>query len=221
MSFDALAPNYRWLEFVLAGDKLQTCRTAFLGEVRGSQSVLILGEGIGRFLVECRRSLPAASITCIDASARMLELSKHRLESRGLSLKHTEFIHADALEWIPPRRAFDLIITHFFLDCFTPQQLKRLVVNLADAAMPDAEWLLADFQIPPAGLRRYRAQFIHFLMYAFFRAFARLPARKLTPPDELLRANHFELLRRNLSDWGLLHSDRWVRKVPLASRNMA
>ena len=29
-SFDLLAPHYRWMEFVLAGRKLQECRTVFL-----------------------------------------------------------------------------------------------------------------------------------------------------------------------------------------------
>src|SRR5215469_5978584 len=71
MSFDVLAPHYRWMEFVLAGKKLQRCRTAFLSQVADRQNVLLVGEGNGRFLVECRRSLKNARITCVDASARM------------------------------------------------------------------------------------------------------------------------------------------------------
>jgi ubiquinone/menaquinone biosynthesis C-methylase UbiE len=219
MSFDSLAAHYRWMEFVLAGDKLQVCRTAFLGDVHDAKNVLILGEGNGRFLVECRRDLPGSSITCLDASAKMLGLAKHRLESCGLSLKQVEFIHADALQWTPRQGAFDVIVTHFFLDCFSAQQLRRLVANLAEAALPDTEWLLADFCIPRTGPRRYRAQIIHYLMYSFFRVLAKLPARKLTPPDALLRAHHFGLRRRNVSEWGLLHSDRWVRTPQPSSIN--
>src|SRR5689334_20170063 len=113
MSFDLLAAHYRWLEFVLAGDKLQSCRTAFLGEVRRRQSVLILGEGNGRFLLHCRRALASAHITCVDASAPMLRLAQQRLARRGLSLREIEFIHTDALQWKPPAHSFDLIVTHF------------------------------------------------------------------------------------------------------------
>ena len=32
--------------------------------------------------------------------------------------------HADALEW-NPSGSYDLIVSHFFLDCFFPHQLER------------------------------------------------------------------------------------------------
>jgi ubiquinone/menaquinone biosynthesis C-methylase UbiE len=212
MSFDALASHYRWMEFFLAGNKLQRCRTAFLARVDGARSILILGEGNGRFLAECRQHLPGARITCVDASARMLALAQARLKHRGLSAEGTDFVHADVLEWTPPSRAFDLIVTHFFLDCFRLDQLERIVPNLARAAMPQASWLLADFNFPAAGLVRYRAKLIHALMYVFFRGVANLSARELTAPDEILRAHAFELQERELSEWGLLHTDRWMHK---------
>jgi ubiquinone/menaquinone biosynthesis C-methylase UbiE len=212
MSFDALAPHYRWMEFVLAGNKLQRCRTAFLDLVDGAQRVLILGEGNGRFLAECRQKLPIASITCVDASVRMLALARARLQRFGLASDRTAFVLADALDWTPPARAFDLIVSHFFLDCFRRDQLERLIANLSNAAMPRASWLLADFQIPSTRLLRHRAQLIHLLMYAFFRAATHLPARQLTPPDEFLKAHGFELRKRKVSEWGLLHTDRWVRE---------
>ncbi len=212
MSFDALAPHYRWLELVLAADKLQVCRTAFLGEVSEARRVLILGEGNGRFLAQCRRRLEHGHVTCVDASARMLALAKRRVERSGLSLAQVEFIHADALEWAVPRETFDLIVTHFFLDCFRAEQLESLLVRLAGAARPHAHWLLADFRIPERGLARRRAQVIHSMMYTFFRTLAGLPARRLTPPDGFLRAQGFELARRQIKEWGLLHTDYWVRR---------
>jgi ubiquinone/menaquinone biosynthesis C-methylase UbiE len=214
MSFDALAPHYRWMELVLAGNKLQRCRTAFLSQAAHRQNVLIVGEGNGRFLLECRRKLEGARVTCVDASARMLALARRRLQQHGLGLERTEFVHADLLAWNPQVRTYDLVVTHFFLDCFTPEQLRAVIAALANAAAADATWLLADFQVPPHGWRRYRAGLIHRLMYGFFQVAARLPARSLTPPDPLLQALQFSLAAREVSDWGLLHSDRWERKPP-------
>jgi ubiquinone/menaquinone biosynthesis C-methylase UbiE len=211
MSFDALAPHYRWMEAVLAGGKLQRCRTAFLKQVTHCQSVLIVGEGNGRFLSECRRRLKSARITCVDSSGSMLALAQSRLRHFDLGLDGVEFVQADALTWSPPERAFDLIVTHFFLDCFHPDQLRSLIGTLARAAMPAANWLLADFQIPLSGLARYRARFIHGVMYAFFRCATRLPARSLTATDAVLKANDFVLCERHVTEWGLLHSDRWAR----------
>src|SRR5262249_36606771 len=106
MSFDRLAPHYRWMEFLLAGKKLQHCRTAFLSQVEHARDVLILGEGNGRFLAECRYGLAEARITCVDASARMLQLAHDWLRNHGLSTAGINFVHADALAWNPPRQTF-------------------------------------------------------------------------------------------------------------------
>lgn len=212
MSFDLLAPHYRWMELVLAGGKLQRCRTAFLDQVSPCRNALLLGEGNGRFLRECRRKLPRAQITCVDASARMLDSARRRVQRAGLNPAEIEFVRADALGWSSRRREFDLIVTHFFLDCFSPEQLEKVIGLAAATATPNALWLLSDFQIPPAGLPRRRAQAIHWLMYTFFRIVTRLPARRLTSPDPFLEAQGFQLAERCVSDWGLLRSDRWQRR---------
>jgi hypothetical protein len=47
----------------------------------------------------------------------------------------------------------------------------------------------------------------------FFGLATRLPARNLTVPDGLLSVNNFALGERRLSEWGVLHSDRWERDV--------
>jgi ubiquinone/menaquinone biosynthesis C-methylase UbiE len=211
MSFDLLAPHYRWLERILAGDKLQRCRTAFLNDVPAPRAVLLLGEGNGRCLEELLRVWPTAQFTCLDASARMLNCARVRLSAKGLDLAAVNFIHADVLEWTPPSGHFDLLVTNFFLDCFRPDQLAALVPRLAQSAKPDARWLLADFCEPPAGLVKWRARLILRSMYVFFRLATRLPATRLTTPDSFLRQGGFALRQRRTFEWGLLHSDLWER----------
>src|SRR3974390_1877768 len=127
MSFDLLAPHYRWMECILAGNKMQSCRTAFLRELSHCQKVLIVGEGNGRFLAACRQYLNSPEITCVDSSSRMLQLARQRLTREQAECRNVEFIHADALEWEPPIGSYDLVVTHFFLDCFQPEQLENLV----------------------------------------------------------------------------------------------
>lgn len=212
MSFEKLAPHYRWLEFVLAGEKLQRCRTAFLTIDLRPDRILILGEGNGRFLVECRKLFPSAKIVCVDASQTMLRLARRRLACNGLDDQNLEFIEADALSWVPPKQSFDVLVTHFFLDCFREDQLPDLVSRLGSATRSGARWLLADFQIPDHGFKRWRAKAIHQLMYAFFRIATRLPARRLCVPDRWLQSEGFSLKNRRVSDFGLLRSDLWGRR---------
>jgi len=217
MNFDHLAPHYRWMEWVLAGDRLQACRTLHLGHAVGARAVLLTGEGNGRFLTECRRRMPDAHITCLDDSRAMLQQAERRMLRSGFSNADVVFVHANVLAWTAPPASFDLIVTHFFLDCFRPEQLRQVVTNLAAAATPSAQWLLSDFRIPASGPSRVRARIVHWIMYGFFRAFAGLPARQITPPDDDLRAAGFRLIQRRFSEWGLLHSDRWARGEPIVA----
>lgn len=209
MSFDRFAPHYRWMEAVLAGGKLQRCRVAFLDEVTQARHALIVGEGNGRFLSALLKVNPSVRVLCVDGSARMLEQARARLERDGLKTAAVEFVHADVMAWSPPRAGFDLLVTHFFLDCFPPGQLEEIVGRLQRAATSDAQWLLADFCEPASGLARWRALPILKLMYAFFRITTGLPARRVTPPDPFLERHGFELVARRHAEWGLLHTDLW------------
>ncbi len=210
MSFDVLAPHYRWMEAVLAGSKLHRCRTAFLSLIPPPRNALLVGEGNGRFLAEFVRAHPACRVTCVDASAAMLARARDRLCASGGKAETVEFVRADLCEWLPPAKQFDLIVTHFFLDCFRPDQLEQIVPRLASAAAPKASWLLADFCEPPAGVAKWRARLILQAMYLFFRCITRLSAKNLTPPDALLVRCGFTLRERRVTEWGLLHSDLWA-----------
>lgn len=211
MSFDRLAPYYRWMESICAGERMQCCRSRFLDELPAAHNILLLGEGHGRGLVECARRFPKAQINCVDASAGMLGQAKRQLARHGLSNRQTQFIQADILRWKPLAPRHDLVVTNFFLDCFRGDQLKAIVPMIAAAAVPEANWLISDFQIAPAGWKRVRSRLIVWSLYAFFRATTHLAAAKLIPPDPFLEQSGFRLHRRIESEWNLLHSDWWKR----------
>ena len=113
----------------------------------------------------------------------MLEQARRRLARYHANSDRVDFIHADALAWQPPSDAYDLIITQFFFDCFPADQLPALVAGLAGGLTEDANWLVADFQIPTHGLKRIRSRLIIWSLYLFFRVMTRLPAKVLTQPD--------------------------------------
>lgn len=208
MSFDPLAPHYRWMEPLLAGRVLQRARTAHLGRLQSARRVLLVGEGPGRFLAAALRAAPAARFTCVDASVAMLRIAA----ANTADTSRVDFVHASLPAWRPPA-VYDAVVTHCFLDCFPPDTLAAVVRLLAAATAPGAVWLVTDFSIPPAGWRRWRARAVHALMYAFFRVATRLPARRWTDPDPLLRAAGFELAARETFQHGLLRADAWVKTI--------
>ncbi len=209
--FDRLAPYYGWMESLLAGRKLQQCRAAFLHAIPSPRRALVAGPGHGKFVAELMRAYPQLHCTCVDSSSGMLQATRAMLKEAGLEASRAEFIQADVLEWSAPEREFDLIVTHFFLDCFRPEQLERLMPKLSETAAPGACWLLADFREPATGPARWRARAILDVLYLFFRWATGLPASRLTPPDLMLKRQGFTLGERRTFDWGLLHSDLWIR----------
>jgi len=212
MNFDRLAPHYDWLEALTAGSRLQRARAHWLPALRGRRHLLSVGEGHGRLADACIRQLPEIKLTCVEASAGMRRLANRRLGEAG---QRINWHQCDVLDWQSESR-YDAIATCFFLDCFEPEALSRVITRLAGVAAPDALWLLVDFSLPPTGLRRWRAWAVHCLMYAFFRVFTRLPARRLTPPDRLLEAQGFRCRGRQEFEWGLIRAEIWQR-VPTAA----
>lgn len=208
MNFDRLAPHYDWLEALTAGDRLQKARTTWLEELAGCRRILSAGEGHGRFAAAFAARFPKASLTCVEASPRMLARAQARTRGLGAEL-HWEC--TDVVAWSPPDEKFDAIVTCFFLDCFPPDQLATVITKLAACATPGATWLVVDFAVPAGGLARWRARAVHTLMYGFFRVAGGLPAHRLTPPDDLLQAQGFRLQGRRESEWGLIRADLWRR----------
>lgn len=210
MSFDWLAPHYGWMEAFLAGHKLQRARIAWLAEVGAPQRALLVGEGIGRFLGVAVLALPTTRFVCVDASAGMLEMARRVVPYHELS--RVEFEKRTMPRWAPDREGFDLVVTHFFLDCFPAGILERVVGGIADGMRRDAAWLIADFALPARGPARWRASAIHFVMYAFFRWATRLPASALVPPEPVLTKQGLVRTGFKEFEWGLIRSSIWRRE---------
>lgn len=144
----------------------------------------------------------------------MLQLAQQRMENELPALaRQVRFLHYDITNWAPPQNHYDLVVTHFVLDCFPQARLARVVKNLAAAAKPDAEWLLADFRLPERGFARLQAQAWLATMYPFFRLTARIPASELIDPTRFVQAEGFAPAHQHLFRQGMLKSELWRRNL--------
>jgi ubiquinone/menaquinone biosynthesis C-methylase UbiE len=207
VNFDRIAAHYRWLETIVFGNQLQQARIAFLREIEAPRRVLIVGEGNGRFLAELLRIHPQAQVDCIEASACMIALARDEAGAAQVA-----FIQADVRTLALVKNSYDLIVTHFLLDCFSEETLASLIRRLAGAATAEARWLVADFCYPRRGWRWFRARLLIATMYFFFRAVTGIDARRLVEYRPLLRAEGFECAEEMILPNEMIRSELWRRR---------
>lgn len=206
MSFNRVAWIYRFLEVLVFGNELQKARLAFLDGIESPDRVLVVGEGNGRFLAEFVRLHPMAAVDCIEASSAMIRLAQARAASHKVN-----FIQQDVRESVVARDSYDLIVTHFVLDCFAEGSLSLLIEKLSGGARRTSHWLVADFCEPPSGWRRCWARLLIAMMYQFFRVVAGIEATRLVDYAPVLRQAGFILKKERFSPDKMVRSQLWAR----------
>jgi ubiquinone/menaquinone biosynthesis C-methylase UbiE len=195
-NFDSVARVYRWAEYLTLGTLLQRMRTHFLPQVADRRRALVLGDGDGRFLAKLLAQNTTLHATAVDSSEQMLQLLRSRCGSARL-----ETVHADALTVTAPP-GIDLIVTHFFLDCFTQDQIDALALRLA---RPGVLWLLSDFRASGPVARAYVRS-----LYFAFRILTGLRVTRLPDPAAALMAAGFHRIAHHQALGGILYTELWT-----------
>jgi ubiquinone/menaquinone biosynthesis C-methylase UbiE len=124
-------------------------------------------------------------------------------------------VHADALTCEParfPEAPFDLVVSHFFLDCFTEPEIARLLSRVQQAVCDEAIWIVSDFAIPQRVPARQIAMLIVRGLYLAFGLLTGLATRRLPHHGRLLQEAGWRLEDRKELLFGLLASERWRRR---------
>ena len=217
MNCDPLARWYRWLEYAGFGRALERRRWQFLPRLVHARKVLVLGEGDGRFLAALAQSNPTAEVDYIDASPAMLALARERTRVAGGEaageVARVRFHCGDALAWLRsrPPGGYDALCAHFFLDCFTQEQLEPLVREIAHHATAEARWIVSEFRYPEAGLARRCGRVFIGMLYGFFRVSTGLRVRRLPEHGRAMGAAGFRLAENVVAGGGILVSELWER----------
>jgi SAM-dependent methyltransferase len=166
-NFNRIARPYRWLEYLTLGTALENCRTHYLPQLLDRRRALVLGDGDGRFLAQLLASNPDLHADAIDTSATMLQVLRQRCGAATPNAATRLRTHnANALT-IPLEDSYDLVVTHFFLDCLTQPDLDALITRINPTLTPGALWLISDFRIPNGLMRLPARVFVRSLYLAF------------------------------------------------------
>lgn len=205
-NFDRIANLYRWMEYATFGNWLQRCRCAFLDDLGPCRRALVLGDGDGRFTAQMLAANAAIEVDAVDASSAMLRALARRAEGHGSRLRaHL----ADARSWRPEAAGYDLVVTHFFLDCLSDAEISSLAAKVRAFTTPGALWLVSEFAEPQSRFGRFVARPVVAALYAAFGLLTGLEVRALPDHAAALRASGFALLRHRAWLGGLLVSELW------------
>ena len=174
--FSTLAPFYDLLGTVVFFGALRRSQNYFLRDLGSPSKVLILGGGTGTYLIDLLKTNDIESVDYVDISPGMIEKAERKFVKSGSKTKVS--FHCGGADVIPQKK-YDLIITNYFLDCFTNENLKDLIPALYELLTPDGKWLFTDFH-KDESTGRIKRGLIRFL-YGFFNQICNLGVKKL--PD--------------------------------------
>ncbi len=215
--FDRVARLYRPVEYLSFGPLLESCRFAHLDHLASATRALVLGDGDGRFIARLLAANLQVQAHAVDASPAMLRLLRARASHIATGNSASDRLAttcADIRAFTPPGFApgvgYDLVVTHFFLDCLSPSEAEQLIARLQPHLTPGALWLVSEFQVPAGS--RFCSWLGHSLisgLYAAFRLLTGLQVRRIPPWQSLFTLAGFT--RQATRSWlgGLLVSELW------------
>lgn len=206
-NFDGLADAYRWMEWASFGPLLGLCRSTFLPRLTHCRNALVLGDGDGRFTATLLRANPHIDVHAVDASPAMLAMLTRRCSQNAVRLNVE---HADLRTWQPPSTLlYDLVVTHFVLDCFSSEEVFALAKRIMPIVDPGALWVISEFAIPAGWFGRLAAGTIVRGLYLAFGLLTGLRPRTLPDYAPALSAAGFARVERRPRLGGLLVSELW------------
>ena len=199
--FDLVAPFYPGLERLVFGTHLGGARQTFLLEVLKATQILLVGEGNGRFLKLLNTRKSTGHVRVVEKSSIMIRLAKNHVGPLGEI--NLEFVQGD-FRSCQLGKAFDCVVTHFFLDLFNPPAQLAIIEKFAELTNEMATWINVDF-IPA---RSWRGRVLMWWQYRFFRVVSRIEAKSCS--DELPAALQ--------SGWSLVEAVPYLGGLVVARR---
>jgi len=211
-NFDRIARLYRWLEYASFGRALERCRFMQLPRLAAARHLLVLGDGDGRFVARMLADNPATTADVVDGSAAMLALTRTRLQALGANGR-VQLHCADSRAFRPePTTCYDVVVTHFFLDCLSEDEIAALSERLLPQLAPDAAWVVSEFDVPQRGVMRWCGRVLIRGLYLAFAWMTGLRVRKLPEYRPILAAAGFGCVQHSVLLGGILRSELWRRQ---------
>jgi len=191
--FDRITAVYDIVVSICSFDRINKSQLAFLSHLSSQKAGLILGGGTGYFLQKVLDQNEEIHITYVDASAKMIEYSKKRIEkNRPNDLHRVTFICSgvEDLQW----HTYDLIICNYILDLFDNAFVEILAEKFKKHLSVNGLLYVTDFNISETnGFMKRGTQIGLKVLYALFRWTTQLQTKQLPETEKLLKEQGFSI----------------------------
>ncbi|GAB5538488.1 MAG: hypothetical protein Salg2KO_05910 [Salibacteraceae bacterium] len=182
--FDILAPIYDACVWLIFGNSLTKFQSESIVNLESVDVCAIVGGGTGKILQTALARNMAKKFYYVEASPRMHEMTKKRLDSLERSHVH----HVYSIEEI--NESVNLILFPFILDCYTDESVKRLLASAASRLSERGKIVVMDFNAENIGAMRpkWRQRMFISILYIPFRMVGGVQTSTLPKIDTLLRS---------------------------------
>lgn len=209
LNFDRIARAYRWLEYLSFGRLLEECRWEYLQDLSQAKHALILGDGDGRFTARLLATNPHITVEAVDVSAAMLSLLWQRASAQKAQDRVN--LHQTDIRGLTPQGTYDVVISHFFLDCLTDTELEILIQKTKTVLLPGGLWVVSEFSIPNAQWTGKVAALLIAFLYRAFALLTGLQTMHLPNHAKILGEAGFVRRKSRQRLGGILISELWQR----------
>ena len=206
-NFDRLAGVYRWMEWLSFGPSWHAAGRIFRRNEAGAAGAR--SRRRGRALYSS-----AASVKQCRTGGRGGRKRGHAaraLRSAGRDAQRVRTYMADARRWTE-REPYDMVATHFFLDCLTTDEVRELAARVRPALAQDAVWVVSEFAVPQGAYGRLVARPLIAFLYIAFGVMTGLRVRRLPDHGGAMEQAGFTLRERRIWLGGLLMAEIWTSR---------
>lgn len=201
-NYNTIARYYDLIHHLFYGRAEIHAQEELLNYVRSGDRLLIVGGGTGWILEKIAARFPSGlEITYIEASSRMMELSKKRDCGRN----RVEMVTSVVEDW-KGGMEYDCILTGLFFDNFKEPHATAIVKQLTSNLRAGGYWLESDFYYPRTRGKLWQAILL-WIMYVTSRAICRVEAKRLPDMDRIFSAEGYQLV------YTTYHYQRFIRGV--------
>ena len=185
-NFSWLAPFYDTLGAIAFNGNLHRSQAHLLAHYPPQlDRVLIIGGGTGKFLIELLKKVTVNKLIYLDVSPGMIRQAQKKVAKIFPQQTSIEFI-CGSLQDIPELE-YDLIITHYFLDCFPEKEFIETSQVLKGKLAIDGYWSMVDFCTTHSASRSKKM--VVKALYKFFQLTCRLNCQDLANFDPWFEQN--------------------------------